>query len=371
MAFLPNWPIEIWYGVRCSRSGTERAVLAHDQEDSILAARDRRRIDARGRRCSSSIALKRLPLESGTAYGAERYLLDGVPLPPEILDQMRQEARGVLGALATRASKQRLPGHLFRYSLAATLCEYPPAARSDRLVPIKQAAADVSRGLPEKRSLYADWRYRRKGTPASGIDEDINTRHGVERIIVAAFEYAKATKRTRLHMADKSNALRHAHELWLRVFNEVRARYPGIEGVHMYVDALCLRLVQAPEEFQVIVTNNLFGDIVTDLAAALQGGLGMAASANVHSSEPSRVAMFEPVHGSAPSIAGKDLANPVAALATVGMMLAHSAGRRRRRSRAPSAGPSNGNCRVTWGAARDPSRRRVGAHEGNGCSKRG
>ena len=124
-------------------------------------------------------------------------------------------------------------------------------------------------------------------------------------------------------MADKANAMRHAHELWLRVFNEVRAQYPEIESRHVYVDALCLYVIQDPSQFEVIVTNNLFGDIVTDLGAALQGGLGMAASANVHASDPARVALFEPVHGSAPPLAGKDIANPFASLLTVGMLLAH------------------------------------------------
>ena len=124
-------------------------------------------------------------------------------------------------------------------------------------------------------------------------------------------------------MADKSNAMAYAHELWHRVFFEVANEYPGIEAKHVYVDALCLYLVQDPSPFEVVVTCNLFGDIVTDLGAALQGGLGMAASANVHASDPSRVAMFEPVHGSAPPLAGKDIANPIASFLTVGMMLTH------------------------------------------------
>jgi 3-isopropylmalate dehydrogenase len=126
-------------------------------------------------------------------------------------------------------------------------------------------------------------------------------------------------------MADKSNAMRHAHELWHRCFFEVAKEYAscGIEPRHVYVDALCLYLIQDPSQFKVIVTCNLFGDIVTDLGAALQGGLGMAASANVHASAPSRVAMFEPVHGSAPPLAGKDVANPLASVLSVGMMLAH------------------------------------------------
>jgi 3-isopropylmalate dehydrogenase len=164
----------------------------------------------------------------------------------------------------------------------------------------------------------------RRGTPHEiAINEDINTRHGVERIVRAAFDFAKRSGNKRVHMADKSNAMRHAHELWLRVFDEVRREHPEIQAQHVYIDALCLYLVQDPGQFDVIVTNNLFGDIVTDLGAGLQGGLGMAASANVHPADPGRVALFEPVHGSAPALAGKNVANPFAALLTVGMMLAY------------------------------------------------
>jgi 3-isopropylmalate dehydrogenase len=121
-------------------------------------------------------------------------------------------------------------------------------------------------------------------------------------------------------MADKSNAIQYAHELWKRCFFEVAEEYPDIEAKHVYVDALCFYLIEDPRPFEVIVTCNLFGDIVTDLGAALQGGMGMAASANVH---PGRVSMFEPVHGSAPPLAGKDVANPLATVLTVGMLLTH------------------------------------------------
>ncbi len=114
--------------------------------------------------------------------------------------------------------------------------------------------------------------------------------------------------------------MRHGHDLWQRVFREVGAEYPDVESSHLYVDVLAMRLVQAPESFDVIVTNNLFGDIVTDLGAALQGGIGLAASGNLN---PGKAALFEPVHGSAPDIAGKGLANPLAAILTVGMMLGY------------------------------------------------
>src|ERR1700727_3475014 len=121
-------------------------------------------------------------------------------------------------------------------------------------------------------------------------------------------------------MSDKSNAMTHAGGLWQRVFKEVSAEYPQIKPQHMYVAALCMQMVRDPSAFDVIVTNNMFGDIITDLAAGLQGGLGMAASGNLR---PGHTSMFEPVHGSAPSIAGRNLANPFGAILTAAMMLGH------------------------------------------------
>jgi 3-isopropylmalate dehydrogenase len=201
-------------------------------------------------------------------------------------------------------------------------------ALDDRLVPLKgRTAKDVDLVVFRENTegIYVGMGGQfKRGTPDEiAINEDLNTRKGVERLIVAGFEYAKARGLKVVHMADKSNAMKHAHELWYRCFFEVAKRYPGIEPRHVYVDAMCLYMIQDPSQFQVVVTCNLFGDIVTDLGAALQGGLGMAASANVHASDPKRVAMFEPVHGSAPPLAGKDLANPLASVLTVGMMLTH------------------------------------------------
>jgi 3-isopropylmalate dehydrogenase len=265
--------------------------------------------------------------------GAERYLRDGVTMPDDVLAEIKTRCAAVLlGALGdprvpgVEHARPILFGLRFGCDLYANV--RPVRALSDRLVPLKGKTVEqvdfvVFRENTE--GAYADIGGQlRRGTPDEvAINEDINTRKGVERIIVAAFEYARRHGRRRVHMADKSNAMRHAHELWLRVFREVAPRYPEIEPVHLYADALCVRLVQNPEEFQVIVTNNLFGDIVSDLGAGLSGGLGMAPSANVHASDPRRVAMFEPVHGSAPPLAGRDVANPFAALLTVGMMLAH------------------------------------------------
>ena len=121
-------------------------------------------------------------------------------------------------------------------------------------------------------------------------------------------------------MSDKSNVLIHAHDLWQRVFRTVATEYPGIEARHLYVDNLTLQLIRDPKQFDVIVTTNMFGDIVTDLAAGLQGGLGMAASGNIH---PGKLSLFEPVHGSSPPLAGKDVANPMGAILTAGLLLEH------------------------------------------------
>jgi 3-isopropylmalate dehydrogenase len=161
--------------------------------------------------------------------------------------------------------------------------------------------------------------FLKKDTPDEiATQEELNTRRGVERIIVAAFEYARANGRKRVTMADKSNVQRFGGDLWQRVFKEVAARYSGIEANHQYVDAMAMFMVLNPSQYDVIVSNNLFGDILTDLGAAIQGGLGLAASGNLH---PGKVSLFEPVHGSAPPLAGKGVANPVGAILTAAMML--------------------------------------------------
>ena len=146
----------------------------------------------------------------------------------------------------------------------------------------------------------------------------INTFKGVHRIIKHAFEYANANQLTRVLMADKSNAMTDGHALWQRVFREMAPQYPNIEASHMFIDALAMQMVKNPSQFQVIVTNNMFGDIITDLGAQLQGGLGMAASGNLN---PGHTSMFEPVHGSAPKYAGKNVANPVGAILSAALML--------------------------------------------------
>ena len=277
---------------------------------------------------------RKLPLELWQLdLGAERFLRDGTTFPKEVQARIANEASAVLlGALGDPRvpnldyARDILFGLRFGLDLYANV--RPVRALVDRLVPLKDRTASdidfvVFRENTEGVYVNIGGQFKKGTADEIAINEDVNTRKGVERLIRAGFAYAKEHGKKTVHMADKSNAMKHAHELWLRCFFEVAKEYPDIEPKHVYVDALCLYLVQDPRPFEVVVTNNLFGDIITDLGAALQGGLGMAASANVHYADPKRVALFEPVHGSAPPLVGRDLANPIAAFLTVGMMLAH------------------------------------------------
>jgi 3-isopropylmalate dehydrogenase len=262
--------------------------------------------------------------------GAERYLRDGSTLPDEIRQAIAHDCAAVLlGALGDARvpsfehAREILFGLRFGFDLYANV--RPVRALADGVVPLRgRTAKDVDFVVFRENTegIYAGIGGQlRRGTPDEiAINEDINTRKGVERIVRAAFEYARRSGRRRVHMADKSNAMRHAHELWQRVFREVSGEYAEIESEHMYIDALCFEIVRDPSQFQVIVTNNLFGDIVTDLGAALQGGLGVAASVSLNPDHPERVKLFEPVHGSAPKLVGLGRANPVASLLCVAML---------------------------------------------------
>ncbi len=160
----------------------------------------------------------------------------------------------------------------------------------------------------------------KKGTPDEvAIQEMVYTRKGTERCIKYAYELAKARKKeNKLLLCDKSNVLTHGHSLWLRTFEEVGKEYPTVTQEHAYVDATCMWMVKNPEWFDVIVTCNMFGDIITDLGAMIQGGMGVAASGNIH---PGKTSMFEPIHGSAPKYTGKNVINPIATISAVQMML--------------------------------------------------
>ena len=269
-------------------------------------------------------------------WGADRYLRDQTTVPSDGFEMLTRDFDAILvGAFGDPRvktnihAKEILLGMRFKMDLYANV----------RPVRLLEAALCPLKGVEPKDLDFVVIRENTEGvyTDAGGVfkqgtpdeiatQEDINTRKGVERIIRYAFEYCRShTKldgapRSKVLMCDKSNAMTHAGGLWQRVFKEVSAEHRSFTVQHMYVDALCMQMVRDPRQFDVIVTNNMFGDIITDLAAGLQGGLGMAASGNIH---PGRTSMFEPVHGSAPPIAGKNQANPFGAILTAAMMLRH------------------------------------------------
>src|SRR5437763_10158229 len=269
-------------------------------------------------------------------WGADPYLRDQTTVPPDGFATLARDFDAILvGAfgdprVATNISaKEMLLGMRFKIDLYANV----------RTVRLLDAGLCPLKGVEPKDVDFVVIRENTEGvyTDAGGVfkqgtpdeiatQEDINTRKGVERIIRYAFKYCErhtkldGSPRNRVLMCDKSNAMTHAGGLWQRTFKEVSREYPQFTPEHMYVDALCMHMVRDPHQFDVIVTNNMFGDIITDLAAGLQGGLGMAASGNIH---PGKTSMFEPVHGSAPPLAGKNVANPFGAILTAAMMLAH------------------------------------------------
>jgi 3-isopropylmalate dehydrogenase len=260
--------------------------------------------------------------------GAEHFLATGETLPDATFERWRDEFDCIyLGALGDKRvpsnvhAKDILLGSRFRLDLYINL--RPIKLLDSRKCPLKDkgpADIDIMVFRENTEGLYVGigGQFKRDTPDEVAIEAEMNTRKGVERIIRAAYEYADKHGLPRLCMSDKSNAMRHGHDLWQRTWKEVAAEYPHIESRHLYVDVLAMELVRAPEQFDVIVTNNLFGDIITDLGAILQGGIGLACSGNIH---PGRVSLFEPVHGSAPDIAGTGKANPLAAILTAAMML--------------------------------------------------
>jgi 3-isopropylmalate dehydrogenase len=261
-------------------------------------------------------------------WGTEKFLREGITLPPDALEMLTNDFDAILaGAFgdprdtANRTAEDILLG--LRRGLDLYINLRPVRLLDARLTPLRDRSVEdidfvVFRENTEGAYCGAGG-FLKKGTPDEiAIQEELNTRRGVERIVVAAFEYACSHSRKRVTMADKSNVQRFGGDLWQRVFKEVAARYSDIEANHQYVDAMALFMVQDPAQYDCVVTNNLFGDILTDLGAAIVGGLGLAASGNIH---PGKVSLFEPVHGSAPPLAGKGIANPVGAILTAAMML--------------------------------------------------
>jgi len=261
-------------------------------------------------------------------WGAEKFLREGVTLPEGALEMLSKKFHAIL---AGAFGDPRIPTNKhaedillgMRRGLDLYINLRPVRLLHERLTPLinrKTNEIDFVVFRENTEGAYcAAGGFLKHGTADEiALQDEINTRRGVERIIVAAFEYARANKRKRVTMADKSNVQRFGGDLWQRVFKEVAAGYSEITANHQYVDAMAMHMVLNPAQYEVIVTNNLFGDILTDVGAAIQGGLGLAASGNIH---PGKVSLFEPVHGSAPPMAGKGIANPIGSILTLAMML--------------------------------------------------
>jgi len=261
-------------------------------------------------------------------WGADKYLREKITLPQGAVEMLRDEFDAILfGALGDPRvpSNQHAADILLglRFQLDLYVNARPAELFHERLTPLRDRRVDDIRLMVFRENtegLYVGvGGFFKKGTADEiAVQEDVNSRKGVERIIRHAFDYACARKLKRVCMSDKSNAMTFAGDLWQRVFKSVREEYADIDSRHLYIDTLAMELVRDPRQFDVIVTCNLFGDIISDLAAQLIGGLGLAPSGNIH---PGKTSLFEPVHGSAPNIAGKGIANPFGSVLASGMML--------------------------------------------------
>ncbi|MGQ0617254.1 MAG: 3-isopropylmalate dehydrogenase [Acidimicrobiia bacterium] len=250
--------------------------------------------------------------------GGARYLRDGTVLPDEVLDEWRHLDALFLGAVGTPGVP---PGVIERGLLLKMRFELDLYVNQRPFLhPERDIDFIVIRENTE--GTYAgEGGFLRKGTPLEiATQGSVNTRHGVERCVRYAFGLARSRPRRRLTLVHKTNVLTFSGDLWQRTFDLVASEFPDVATGYNHVDAACIHLVQSPHQYDVIVTDNLFGDILTDLAGAVSGGIGLASSANLN---PGRTgpSMFEPVHGSAPDIAGQQKANPVAAILSAAMML--------------------------------------------------
>jgi 3-isopropylmalate dehydrogenase len=259
--------------------------------------------------------------------GGERYLRTGETLPGDVLEELRESDAILFGAVGHPEVEPGILEQEILLRLRRELDQYinlrpvklHPGVRS----PISDVTpADVDFVVVRENSegLYAGrGSFTAKGGPFEvAVQESVNTRFAVERCIRYAFDLATTRPRRHVTLCGKTNVLKYAWDLWWRVYQEVAGDYPDVETAYAHVDAACLWMVEDPARFDVVVTDNMFGDIITDLAAAIQGGLGIAAGGNI---SPSGVSMFEPIGGTAPGFEGTGQINPLAAIGAGAMML--------------------------------------------------
>ncbi len=260
-------------------------------------------------------------------HGSEHYLATGELLPDDVLEEVRGMDAVYLGAIGDPRVEVGLVERAviagLRFGLDLYVNLRPIRLMAEKFCPLKgKTARDIDFVVVRENTedAYAGiGGILKKGTDNEVVMQQmVYTRQGVERVIRYAFETArKRDRQKKLLLVDKANAIR-AQDIWTRIFAEVGEEYPDIEREHAYVDAACMWMVKNPESFDTVVTTNLFGDIITDLGAVLQGGMGVAASGNIN---PGKVSLFEPIHGSAPKYKGQNVSCPIAAIAAVYMML--------------------------------------------------
>jgi len=298
------------------------AVIPGDGTGPEVVAQGIKALKALSKRCGLQFEFKEFPL------GGEQYLRKGTLLPEAVVEELRGEDAVYLGAIGHPEVK---PGILereillkMRFALDLYINLRPVVLYPGVDTPLKDKGPEAIDFLVVRENtegMYAGGGcFFKKGTPDEvAIQESINTRKGVERCIRYAFEVCrKRNRKKRLTLCGKTNVLIYESDLWLRVFEETAKSYPDVETNYQHVDALCMWMIKNPEQFDVIVTTNLFGDIITDLGAMIQGGLGIAAGGNIH---PGGTSMFEPMGGSAPKYAGLNVINPMAAIAAAQMMV--------------------------------------------------
>jgi 3-isopropylmalate dehydrogenase len=312
---------------RASTSATARTyrvgVIPGDGTGPEVIREGRKVLEAAGRLAGFQVEWRDYDV------GGERYLRTGETLPESVLKELREVQGIYLGAIGHPEVK---PGILeqgillrLRFELDQYINLRPVKLYPGVWTPLKDKGPEhidfvVVRENTE--GLYAGaGGFLRKGTAEEvALQTSINTRHGVERCIRFAFEQARRRPRKKLTLCGKTNVLTYAHDLWQRVFDEVGREFPDVQTDYTHVDACCMWMVKNPEWFDVIVTDNMFGDIITDLGAMIQGGMGIAAGGNLN---PQGVSMFEPIGGSAPKYTGRNVINPLAAICAGGMLLEH------------------------------------------------
>jgi 3-isopropylmalate dehydrogenase len=307
---------------------TRVALIGGDGVGPEVVDVARRALEVAGERAGIEYAFESFP------FGADHYLETGETLPDDAFRRLKSDFDAVLlGAVGdprvedSRHARDILLELRFRLDLYINL--RPARLLHPDLCPLRPRADGTERSIDvvvfrentEGPYVGMGGSFKPDTRDEVSINEDVNTYRGVKRIVQAAFDFAVERGYERVTMCDKANAMPHAHSLWRRVFAEIATDFPFVETEAEYIDALMMKLVQNPDRYSVIVTSNLLGDIVSDLTAALVGGLGMAASANLH---PGRIGVFEPVHGSAPDLAGTGTANPMATILAAALLAEHA-----------------------------------------------